>query len=80
MELTSEGFWLRFCRSQPGGNEHKTFSKNISISANHLYNTHGSQVVKSAAAAGAQQVVVSDANSVFIPELLAAHGLQARAP
>lgn len=39
---------------------------------------HTLQAVKAAAAAGVRQVIVSDANSVFIEELLAAHDLQAR--
>jgi hypothetical protein len=34
------------------------------------------QAVKAAATAGARQIIVSDANTVFIAELLAAHGLR----
>ena len=38
--------------------------------------TCNAQAVKAAAVAGARQIIVSDANTVFIDELLAAHGLQ----
>jgi hypothetical protein len=36
------------------------------------------QVVKGAAKAGVQQIIISDTNIVFIQELLVAHGLQVR--